>query len=110
MDTSISLRVDASTGQRSGNNSPHGDRQSRRRQKLQSLLLSLRAGELDASRQAFTALVNFDPSVSADPYEIQNHGGQLRPIASDDHVVKKNIDEQTPYNIYSRLSRIDFSA
>ena len=110
MDTSISLRVDASTGQRSGNNSPHGDRQSRRRQKLQSLLLSLRAGELDASRQAFTALVNFDPSVSADPYlskigaalqssnlyaaqhfghEIQNHGGQLRPIASDDHVVKK---------------------
>ena len=68
MDTSISIRVDASTGQRSGNNSPHGDRQSRRQQKLQALLQSLKAGELDASRQAFTALVNFDPSVSADPY------------------------------------------
>ena len=39
MDTSISIRVDASTGQRSGNNSPHGDRQSRRQQKLQALLI-----------------------------------------------------------------------
>ena len=68
MDTSISLRIDANAGQWSGNNSPQEDRQNRRRQKLQALLVSLKAGELDASRQAFTALVNFDPSVSADPY------------------------------------------
>lgn len=131
MDTSISLRIDANAGQWSGNNSPQGDRQNRRQQKLQALLLSLKAGELDASRQAFTALVNFDPSVSADPYlskigaalqssnlyaaqhfghEIQNRGGQLRPIASDDHVAKKITDNQTPYNIYSGLNRVDFSA
>jgi len=131
MDTSISLRIDANAGQWSGNNSPQGDRQNRRRQKLQALLVSLKAGELDASRQAFTALVNFDPSVSADPYlskigaalqssnlyaaqhfghEIQNRSGQLRAIASDDNVAKKITEEQTPYNIYSRLSRIDFSA
>jgi len=131
MDISISLRIDPNAGQWSGNNLPQGYRQNRRRQKLQALLLSLKAGELDASRQAFTALVNFDPSVSADPYlskigaalqssnlyaaqhfgnEIQNHSDQLRSIASDDHMAKKITDERTAQSIYSRLNRVDFSA
>ena len=131
MDTSISIRVDASTGQRSGNNSPHGDRQSRRQQKLQALLQSLKAGELDASRQAFTALVNFDPSVSADPYlskigaalqssnlyaaqhfgqEIQNRGVQLQSSTSAAHVAKQISDKPTAQNIYSGLTGVDLSA
>ena len=68
MDTSFSLRIDGNAKQWGGNNSPHGDRQNRRRQKLQALLQALKAGELDAARLAFTALINFDPSVSSDPY------------------------------------------
>ena len=68
MDTSIALRIDGNARQWDGNNSPQGDRQNRRRQKLQTLLQSLKAGDLDAARQAFTALVNFDPSVSSEPH------------------------------------------
>ena len=68
MDTSIPLRIDANARQWSGNNSPQGDRQNRRRQKLQALLLSLKEGDLEASRQALTALATFDPSVATDPY------------------------------------------
>jgi len=68
MDTSFSLRVDANARQWGGNHSPQGDRQNRRRQKLQALLQALKAGELDAARLAFTALINFDPSVSSDPF------------------------------------------
>ncbi len=67
MDTSIGLRIDGNAWQWGGNNSPQGDRQNRHRQKLQALLQSLKAGDLDAARLAFTTLVNFDPSVSADP-------------------------------------------
>ncbi len=65
MDTSFSLRIDGNVRQWGGNNSPQGDRHNRRRQKLQALLESLKAGELDAARLAFTALVNFDPTASA---------------------------------------------
>jgi hypothetical protein len=68
MDTSFSLRIDGNVRQWGGNNSPQGDRHNRRRQKLQALLQALKAGELDAARLAFTALINFDPSVSSDPY------------------------------------------
>jgi len=68
MDTSFSLRIDGNAKQWGGNNSPQGDRQNRRRQKLQALLQALKAGELDAARLALTALINFDPSVSSDPY------------------------------------------
>jgi Tfp pilus assembly protein PilF len=68
MDTSFSLRIDGNARQWSGNNSPQGDRHNRRRQKLQALLQALKAGELDAARMAFNALINFDPSVSSDPY------------------------------------------
>ena len=68
MDTSFLLRIDGNVRQWGGNNSPQGDRHNRRRQKLQVLLKALKAGELDAARLAFTALINFDPSVSSDPY------------------------------------------
>jgi hypothetical protein len=103
MDTSFALRIDANGKHWGGNNSPQGDKQQRRRQKLQALLQSLKAGDLDAARLAFTSLINFDPTVSADPYlnklgaalqssnlyaaqhfglELQNRGGQLQSHAS----------------------------
>ena len=131
MDTSIALRIDGNARQWDGNNSPQGDRQNRRRQKLQALLQSLKAGDLDAARQAFTALVNFDPSVSADPYlskigaalqssnlyaaqhfgqEIQNRGVQLQSSTSAAHVAKQISDKQIAQNIYSELAGVDLSA
>ena len=68
MDTSFAFRVDGKARQWGGNNSPQDERQKRRRQKLQELLQNLKTGDLDGSRQAFTALINFDPSVSGDTY------------------------------------------
>ena len=131
MDTSFALRIDGNAWQWGGNNSPQGDRQNRRRQKLQALLQSLKAGDLDAARQAFTALVNFDPSVSADPYlskigaalqssnfdaaqhfgqEIQNRSVQLQASTSAAHVAKQISDKQIAQNIYSGLTGVDLSA
>jgi hypothetical protein len=115
MDTSFALRIDANGKHWGGNNSPQGDKQQRRRQKLQALLQSLKAGELDAARLAFTALINFDPSVSSDPYlhkigsalqssnlyaaqhfglELQNRGGELQSNAavSETRPITKRID------------------
>ena len=68
MDTAFSYRVDGKARQWGGNNSPPDERHKRRRQKLQALLQSLKAGDLDGSRQAFTALINFDSSLSGDAY------------------------------------------
>ena len=70
MSISFSLRLHGAGRQQGGNNSPHtqNDREKQRRQKLQALLDNLKAGDLDAARTAFTALVNFDPSMSSDPY------------------------------------------
>ena len=131
MDTSIGLRIDGNAWQWGGNNSPQGDRQNRHRQKLQALLQSLKAGDLDAARQAFTALVNFDPSVSAEPYlskigaalqssnldaaqhfgqEIQNRSVQLQASTSAAHVAKQISDKQIAQNIYSGLTGVDLSA
>ena len=135
MDTSIGLRIDGNARQWGGNNSPQGDRQNRRREKLQALLQSLKAGDLDAARQAFTALVNFDPSVSTDPYpskigaalqssnlyaaqhfgqehgqEIQNRSVQLQASTSAAHVAKQISDRQIGQNIYSGLTKVDLSA
>ncbi len=131
MDTSIALRIDGNARQWGGNNSPQGDRQNRHRQKLQALLQSLKAGDLDAARQAFTALVNFDPSVSSDPYlskigaalqssnlcaaqhfgqEIKNRGVQLQSSTSAAHVAKQISDKQIAQNIYSGLTGVDLSA
>ena len=132
MDTSIALRIDGNARQWDGNNSPQGDRQNRHRQKLQTLLQSLKAGDLDAARQAFTALVNFDPSVSSEPYlskigaalqssnlyaaqhfgqEIQNRSVQLpQGSTSAAQVAKQISDRQIVQNIYAGLTRVDLSA
>ena len=130
MDTSFSLRIDGNVRQWGGNNSPQGDRHNRRRQKLQALLQALKAGELDAARLAFTALINFDPSVSSDPYlhkigsalqssnvyaaqhvglELQNRGGQLQSHAS---VSDTQPSSKKPESlaIHTGSTRIDLSA
>jgi len=69
MSISFSLRLHGAGRQQGGNNSPQtqGDRQKQRRQKLQALIDNLKAGDLDAARTAFIALINFDPSMSSDP-------------------------------------------
>lgn len=130
MDTSISLRINDNSRQLGGNNSSHGDRQNRRKQKLQALLQSISAGDLDSARQAFIALVNFDLSVSADPYlnkigsalqssnlyaakhfaqELLNRGGQLHSFPSDGHTVKKMDGNLTSQKAYSGTLKIDLS-
>jgi hypothetical protein len=58
MNTSFSYRVDGKARQWGGNNSPQDERENRRRQKLQALLQSLKAGDLDGSRLAFTSLIS----------------------------------------------------
>ncbi len=130
MDTSFSLRIDGNVRQWGGNNSPQGDRHNRRRQKLQALLQALKAGELDAARLAFTVLINFDPSVSSDPYlhkigsalqssnlyaaqhfglELQNRGWQLQSnkLLDDGHQTSKR---SASLDSHSGIQRIDLSA
>ena len=130
MDTSFSLRIDGNAKQWGGNNSPQGDRQNRRRQKLQALLQALKAGELDAARLAFTALINFDPSVSSDPYlsklgaalqssnlyaaqhfglELQNRGWQLQ-SSSPSNAVSSASRRTDSVNCLHGETRIDLSA
>lgn len=130
MDTSISLRINDNSRQLGGNNSSQGDRQNRRKQKLQALLQSISVGDLDSARQAFIALVNFDLSVSADPYinkigsalqssnlyaakhfaqEIRNRGGLLQSFPSDGHTVKKMDGNLISQKAYSGTFKIDLS-
>ena len=130
MNTSFSLRIDGNVKQWGGNNSQQGDRQNRCRQKLQALLQALKAGELDAACLAFTALINFDPSVSSDPYlhkigsalqssnlyaaqhfglELQNRGWQLQShkLLDDGHQTSKR---SASLDSHSGIQRIDLSA
>ena len=130
MDTSFAYRVDGKARQWGGNNSPQDERHKRRRQKLQALLQSLKAGDLDGSRQAFTALIHFDPSVSGDAqltkigtalqssnlYSAQYFGLELQRLglqypahanAQDGISMGKRKDA---LGQYSGTSRIDFSA
>lgn len=69
MSISFSFRLQGAGRQQGGNNSPQtqSDREKQRRQKLQALLDNLKAGDQDAARTAFIALINFDPSLSSDP-------------------------------------------
>jgi hypothetical protein len=121
MDTSISFPSNSNSGQWGGHHSPQGDGQSRRKQKLEALLQSILTGNLDTARQAFIALVNFDLSVSTDPYltkigaalqssnlyaakhfaqELQNRGGQLHSFPYDSHGAKhmgENLNSRKPY-------------
>jgi hypothetical protein len=130
MDTSFALRIDANGKHWGGNSSPQGDKQQRRRQKLQALLQCLKVGDLDAARLALTALINFDPSVSADPYlnkissalqssnlyaaqhfglELQSRGGQLQShvLVSDAHPNSRNSNSLVGH---TGPTRIDLSA
>ena len=130
MDTLISLRINDNSRQLGGNNSSQGDRQNRRKHKLQALLQSISAGDLDSARQAFIALVNFDLSVSADPYlnkigsalqssnlyaakhfaqELLNRGGLLHSFTSDGHTVKKMDGNLISQKAYSGTLKIDLS-
>ena len=130
MDTAFSYRVDGKSRQWGGNNSPQDDRQNRRRQKLQALLQSLKAGDLDGSRLAFTALINFDPSVSGDAYltkisaalqssnlyaaqhfglELQSRGLQIPSHANSQDGVPMSKRKE-PMDQFSGGARIDFSA
>ena len=130
MDTLISLRINDNSRQLGGNNSSQGDRQNRRKQKLQALLHSISAGDLDSARQAFIALVNFDLSVSADPYlnkigsalqssnlyaakhfaqELLNRGGLLYSFPSDGYAVKKMDGNLISQKAYSGTLKIDLS-
>ena len=129
MDTAFSYRVDGKARQWGGNSSPQDDRRNRRRQKLQALLQSLKAGDLDGSRLAFTALINFDPSVSGDTYltkigtalqssnlyaaqhfglELQSRGLQLHSHVNAQHDISMSKRKE-PLDHYSGCARIDFS-
>jgi hypothetical protein len=130
MDTSFAIRVDANTQQWHGKKSPQDDRHKRRGHHLQVLLEKLKAGELDAARQAFVALVNCDPSLSADPYvnhigtalqssnlyaaqhfglKLLNRGGHLQSLASETASKAGNTVEDTPDNNHGFV-RVDLSA
>jgi len=130
MDTSVSLRINDNARQWGGTNSSQGDRQNRRKQKLEALLQSINAGDLDSARQAFIALVNFDLSVSSDPYlskigaalqssnlyaakhfaqELLSRGGLLQSFPSDGHAVKKIDGNLISQNAYSGTLKIDLS-
>jgi hypothetical protein len=130
MDTSFALRIDANGKHWGGNNSPQGDKHQRRRQKLQALLQSLKAGELDAARLAFTALINFDPSISGDPclnkigsalqssnlyaaqhfgLELQNRGWQLQSNKLLDDG-QQSSKRSASLDSHSGIKRIDLSA
>ena len=130
MDTSVSLRINDNARQWGGTNSSQGDRQNRRKQKLEALLQSISVGDLDSARQAFIGLVNFDLSVSADPclskigaalqssnlyaakhfaQELLNRGGLLQSFPSDGHAVKKIDGNSISRNAYSGTLKIDLS-
>jgi len=131
MDTSISLRINGNLHIGRASETPQGDRQKRRKPKLEALLHSIIAGDLDTARQAFIALVNFDPSVSTDPYltkigaalqssnlyaakhfaqELQSRGGQLQSLSTEGHGPKHLGESFTAQNAYSGQLRVDLSA
>ena len=68
MEHSFNMRIDGGQRQWGGNNSPQGDKKQRRQQKLNALFDSLNAGDIESARLAFVALINFDATISGDPY------------------------------------------
>ena len=67
MDTANMMRVNARSNGYSGNSSTPHDKQQQHRQKVQALFEAISSGNLETSRQAFRALVNFDPAAANDP-------------------------------------------
>jgi hypothetical protein len=68
MDTSYRFRIKRDDNQWGGKNPSQEERKDRRQRKLQALLFSIKANDLEAARQAYIALVNFDLALSNHPY------------------------------------------
>ena len=68
MDSSNPFRIDSNARNWGGQPSSQGDKQKRRKLKLDFLLQCLKAGELANARQAYVALLNVDHSIVHDPY------------------------------------------
>ena len=68
MDNSHPFRIDSNARNWGGHPSSQGDKQKRRKLKLDFLLQCLKAGELANARQAYVALLNVDHSIVDDPY------------------------------------------
>jgi hypothetical protein len=67
MDTDNMMRVNARSGSFAGHGNSPNDKQQHSRQKVQALLEAISSGDLENSRHAFQALVNFDVATLADP-------------------------------------------
>ena len=67
MDTANRMRVNARSNGYSGNSSTPHDKQQQHRQKVQALFEAIGSGNLETSRHAFQALVNFDSATANDP-------------------------------------------
>lgn len=68
MDTANMMRVNARSNGYSGNSNTPSNKQQQHRQKVQALFEAIGSGNLETSRQAFRALVNFDPAAANDPH------------------------------------------
>jgi hypothetical protein len=66
MDTAITMRVNARSGNFAGHGNSPNDKQQQHRQKVQALFEAIGSGNLEDSRHAFQALVNFDPATLND--------------------------------------------
>ncbi len=67
MDTTNMMRVNGRSGSFSGHGNSPNNKQQQHRQKVQALFEAIGSGNLDASRRAFQALVNFDCATLNDP-------------------------------------------
>ena len=67
MDTAITMRVNARSGNFAGHGNSPNDKQQQHRQKVQALFEAIGSGNLEDSRHAFQALVNFDLNFCAYP-------------------------------------------
>jgi hypothetical protein len=128
MEHSFNMRIDGGQRQWGGNNSPQGDKKQRRQQKLNALFDSLNAGDIESARLAFVALINFDATISGDPYlskigaalqscnlyaaqhfatELKNRGGQLQELV----LVFKPVHSPQESGLYrTEFLKIDLSA
>ena len=66
MDNANMMRVNARSNGYSGNSSTPNDKQQQHRQKVQALFEAIDSGNLETSRHAFQALVNFAPATAND--------------------------------------------
>ena len=61
------MRVNARSGSFAGQGNAQQDRQQQHRQKVYALFDAIDSENLEASKQAFQALINFEPRTSANP-------------------------------------------